>query len=110
MRNRYTQRWDRGTYVLHEEGDMTKQYGIFGWREEFSIRFRELPDVLKAEHPLLLHTLGHLILAQFGQCAKWRPSSVQNSGFSEDSSQLSFNVAALQKRAAEWLGPRYMPQ
>lgn len=109
MRNRDAHRWDEGVYVLHEKGDLTKQYGAFKWTEASSLDFRELPDVLEHEHPLLLHTLGHLILCQFRECAKWPPESYEKSGFSKDKTRLAFNVAALQKRASELLESRYVP-
>lgn len=105
MRNSRSQRWDRGAYVLHEKGDLTKQYGAFVWND-FTMDFRELPDVLEHEHPLLFHALGNLISCQFHQCSKW-PGPYEQSGFSKDKSRSFFSVATLQRRAAEMLGSRF---
>lgn len=95
--------------MLHEKGDLTKVYGTFSFRRDFCIEFRELPKELEREHPLILYMLLSLILSQLRGGAKWAPASYEESGFSKDPTRLSFNVAALQKRAADLLGPRYVP-
>lgn len=109
MRNRDSQRWDQCQYLLHEKGDYTKVYGAFSWRQDYCIDFRQLPSDLEHEHPLLLFTLSCLVMDQHKKCTKWPAASYEKSGFSQDLTRLSFNVAALQKRAADLLGPRYVP-
>lgn len=101
-RNRLNHRWDEAAYILHEKGDFTRQYAVFKWRNAFTISLRELPDVLQREHPLLFFTLGYLLLMQMGMCAQWPPSSYEASGFSRDTTRLSFNVSALREWAARY--------